>query len=72
MTFDPLQTKVWEDSRAHANSPWANFWETPPLLEDDTWRVNAIFHEPGTYVLRALASDSALNVDSVIVVTVTP
>ena len=72
VTFDPLQTKVWEDSRAHANSPWANFWETPALPEDDTWRVNAIFHEPGTYVLRALASDGALNVDSDIVVTVTP
>ena len=44
----------------------------PALPEDDTWRASAIFHEPGTYVLRALASDGALNVDSDIVVTVTP
>ena len=72
VSFDPLQAKVWEDSRAHTNSPWANFWETPPLPEDDTWRVEATFHEPGTYVLRALASDGALNVDSDVMVTVTP
>jgi hypothetical protein len=71
VTFEPLQTKVWEDSRAHANSPWANFWETPPLPEDDTWRVDVTFHEPGTYVLRCLASDGAIAADSDVTVTVT-
>ena len=72
LTFDPIQFKVWEDSRAHANSPWSNFWETPMLPEDDTWRVAVTFDEPGTYTLRCLASDGALNVDSDVIVTVTP
>ncbi len=71
VSFDPLQAKVWEDTRANANSPWANFWQTPPLPEDDTWRVEVTFHEPGTYVLRCLASDGALNTDSDVTVTVT-
>jgi hypothetical protein len=35
--FDPPQTKVWEDTRVHANSPWANFWVAPPSPEDDRW-----------------------------------
>ncbi len=70
VTFDPEQAKVWEDSRAHANSPWANFWVTPPLPEDDTWRVEVTFHEPGTYVLRCLASDGAVAADSDVTVTV--
>jgi hypothetical protein len=70
-TFDPLQAKVWEDSRAHANSPWANYWETPPLPEDDTWRVEVMFSQPGTYVLRCLAADGALGADSDVTVTVT-
>src|SRR5262249_38520302 len=31
VTFDPMQIKVWEDTRAGANSPWAPLW-TPPSV----------------------------------------
>ena len=26
VTFDPIQIKAWEDTRAGANSPWAPIW----------------------------------------------
>ena len=29
VTFDPVQAKVWEDTRANSNSPWGAGWETP-------------------------------------------
>jgi hypothetical protein len=68
--FDPMQIKVWEDTRAGANSPWAPLW-TPPQMPTDgkivTW---ATFHAPGTYVLRARADDGALYEDQDITVTV--
>ena len=72
VTFSPEQIKVWEDTRVHANSPWANYWYPPPLPDDDTWDVEVTFDEPGTYVLRCLASDGALGVDGDVTVTVTP
>ncbi len=58
--FDPPQTKVWQDRRDGGNSPWSVGWETPPLPEDNKWTVQATFSEPGTYILRALASDGGL------------
>lgn len=70
--FAPEQIKVWEDTRVHANSPWANYWYPPPLPEDNTWTTDVTFDQPGTYVLRCLASDGALGVDSDVTVTVTP
>lgn len=72
VTFEPEQIKVWEDTRVHANSPWANYWYPPELPEDDTWEVEVTFDEPGTYVLRCLASDGALGVDGDVTVTVVP
>jgi hypothetical protein len=72
VAFAPEQIKVWEDTRVHANSPWANYWYPPALPEDDTWETEVTFDEPGTYVLRCLASDGALGVDSDVTVTVTP
>jgi hypothetical protein len=70
VTFDPPQTKVWEDTRAGANSPWAPVWVAPPLPADNTWTVSATFTEPGTYVLRARADDGALLGDQELTVTV--
>ena len=70
VTFDPLQTKVWEDTRNGANSPWAPLWQVPAVPEDGRWVVRATFHEPGEYVLRCLASDGALGTDGDVHVTV--
>ena len=72
VTFDPEQTKVWEDTRVHANSPWANYWYPPPVPPAGKFEATVTFDEPGTYVLRCLASDGALHVDSDVTVTVTP
>jgi hypothetical protein len=72
VTFDPPQTKTWEDTRAGANSPWAPLWQPPALPPDGKWTTTATFSEPGTYVLRARADDGALVNDDVLTVTVTP
>ena len=60
VTFDPPQTKVWQDHRDGGNSPWSTGWETPRVPDDNRWTVRATFSEPGTYVLRALAHDGGL------------
>lgn len=72
VTFDPPQTKVWEDTRTGANSPWAPLWQVPAVPPDGKWTVRATFHEPGEYVLRCLASDGALGADADVRVIVTP
>jgi hypothetical protein len=59
-TFTPEQTKVWEDTRAGANSPWAPRWIAPTIPEDGKIDTTVIFSQPGTYVLRCLASDGAI------------
>jgi hypothetical protein len=60
ISYDPPQTKVWQDHRDGGNSPWSAGWSTPPPPPGNTWTVKATFSEPGTYVLRALASDGGL------------
>ena len=60
VTFTPEQTKVWEDTRAGANSPWAPRWVAPRIPDDGRVDTTATFGEPGTYVLRCLASDGAI------------
>lgn len=60
VVFDPVQTKVWEDTRANSNSPWGPGWQTPEPPMDNKWIVQATFSEPGTYVLRCQASDGGL------------
>jgi hypothetical protein len=71
VTFTPEQIKVWEDTRAGANSPWAPVWVAPDMPADGTLAVQATFSEPGTYVLRSLADDGALaGYDEVTVVVV--
>ena len=60
VTFTPEQAKVWEDTRVGANSPWAPRWVAPTIPEDGRIDSTAVFSEPGTYVLRCLASDGAI------------
>jgi hypothetical protein len=72
VTFDPDQVKVWEDTRAAANSPWAALWRTPPAPPENKWITRVTFDQPGTYVLRCLASDGAIGTDADVTITVTP
>ena len=72
VTFSPEQVKVWEDTRIGMNSPWSLSWMTPEVPPDGKWVAQAVFDEPGTYVLRARAHDGALGTDEDVSVTVTP
>ncbi len=72
VTFDPVQVKPWEDTRAGANSPWAPLWIASPLPPEGKWTATATFDTPGTYVLRARADDGALLADEELTVTVAP
>jgi len=72
VVFDPVQTKVWEDTRDGGGSPWSYGWRTPPLPPDGKWTVSATFADPGTYVLRCLAHDGGLATVDDITVVVTP
>src|SRR5262245_4362059 len=60
VAFSPEQMKTWTDSRAYANSPWSPPYLIPEPPADNLWTVRATFREPGTYVLRAVASDGAI------------
>jgi hypothetical protein len=70
VTFSPDQMKTWTDTRAYANSPWSPPYNIPEPPEDGIWVVRATFGEPGTYVLRAVASDGALFTYENVTVTV--
>jgi len=71
VTYDPVQIKPWEDTRAGANSPWAPIWVAPPMPEDGKIPVKVTFSQPGTYVIRGLADDGALTGFDEVTVTVT-
>ena len=71
VTFDPPQSKPWEDTRAGANSPWGALWLPPELPEDGMHDVQVTFDEPGTYVLWGRADDGGLYHDGYITVNVT-
>jgi hypothetical protein len=71
VTFSPAQIKVWEDTRAGANSPWAPIWVAPPLPPDGKVSAQATFSEPGTYVIRSQADDGGLLGWDELTVTVT-
>jgi hypothetical protein len=60
VTFSPDQMKTWTDTRAYANSPWSPPYAIPLPPADGKWSAQATFAEPGTYVLRAVASDGSL------------
>jgi hypothetical protein len=68
--FDQQQIKVWEDTRAGANSPWSPLWQPPAVPPDGKHTVTMTFDRPGTYVIRSRADDGALFGDSEITVTV--
>ena len=71
VTFDPIQIKAWEDTRAGANSPWAPIWTPPAMPADGKITVRATFSAPGTYLLRGVADDGALTGYDEVTVTVT-
>jgi len=60
VTFSPEQMKTWTDTRAYANSPWSPPYLIPERPPEGRYVTQATFTEPGTYVLRAVASDGAL------------
>jgi hypothetical protein len=70
VSFDPVQMKTWTDTRAYANSPWSPPYLIPERPPDGQYIAHATFSEPGTYVLRAVASDGALFTCENVTVTV--
>jgi hypothetical protein len=60
VTFSPDQMKTWTDTRAWGNSPWSPPFTIPEPPPDGKWVTEVRFREPGTYVLRAVASDGSL------------
>ncbi len=72
VTFDPPQSKPWEDTRTSANSPWGAHWTPPVIPEDGMIDVNVTFDKPGTYVLWARADDGGLYHDEYVTVNVLP
>jgi hypothetical protein len=69
--FTPDQMKTWTDTRAYGNSPWSPPYTIPVPPADNMWTATATFAEPGTYVLRGVASDGSLFTYENITVTVT-
>ena len=71
VTFTPDQMKTWTDTRAYANSPWSPPYTIPLPPPDGKFVAQATFAEPGTYVLRAVASDGSVFTYENVTVTVT-
>jgi len=71
VSFSPEQMKAWTDTRAYANSPWSPPYFIPEPPPDNKWITQVTFKEPGTYVLRAVASDGAVFTYDNVTVTVT-
>jgi hypothetical protein len=71
VAFAPDQMKTWTDTRSYANSPWSPPFAIPLPPPDGKWASQVTFREPGTYVLRAVASDGALFSYENVTVTVT-
>jgi hypothetical protein len=69
--FSPDQLKTWMDTRVYANSPWSPPYDIPEAPPDGKWVVQATFREPGTYMLRAVASDGSLFTYDDVTVSVT-
>jgi hypothetical protein len=72
VTFAPDQFKTWTDTRAWANSPWSPPFLIPEPPPEGRWVTEVTFAEPGTYVLRGVASDGSLFTYENVTVTVTP
>jgi len=71
VAFSPDQMKTWMDTRVYSNSPWSPPYVIPVPPPDNKWIVQATFQEPGTYVLRAVASDGSLFTYENVTVSVT-
>jgi hypothetical protein len=69
--FSPDQMKTWMDTRAYGNSAWSPPYVIPEPPADGRWTADVTFSEPGTYVLRGVASDSSLFTYENVTVTVT-
>jgi hypothetical protein len=67
--FTPDQMKTWTDTR-YANSPWSPPYAIPLPPADGKWVAQATFAEPGTYILRAVASDGSVFTYDNVTVTV--
>lgn len=72
VTFAPDQMKTWMDTRAYGNSMWSPPYEIPVPPADGKWAAEAVFAEPGTYVLRGVASDGSMFSYENVTVTVVP
>jgi hypothetical protein len=72
VTFSPDQMKTWTDTRAYANSPWSPPYTIPVPPADGRWVTQVTFREPGTYLLRGVASDGSLFTYENVTVTVSP
>ena len=72
VTFTPDQMKTWTDTRAYANSPWSPPYAIPLPPPDGKFVSQATFSEPGTYVLRAVASDGSVFTYDNVTVSVSP
>lgn len=72
VSFDPPQSKPWEDTRTSANSPWGPLWTPPSVPEDGIYEVSVTFTEPGQYILWGRADDGGLFDDQYVEVTVLP
>jgi hypothetical protein len=64
--------KTWMDTRAYANSRWSPPYVIPEPAAGGRWQTTVTFSEPGTYVVRAVASDGSLFTYDNLTVTVTP
>lgn len=71
VTFKPDQMKTWMDTRAYANSAWSPPYIIPEPPPGGRYVTDVIFTEPGTYVLRGVASDGSLFAYDNVTVTVT-
>src|SRR5262249_19780798 len=71
VTFTPDQMKAWIDTRAYANSAWSPPYAIPLPPADGKWTAQVTFAEPGTYVLRGIASDGSVFTYDNVTVTVT-
>lgn len=71
VTFSPEQMKTWMDTRVYSNSPWSPPFLIPEPPPDGKFVVQATFQEPGTYVLRGIASDGSLFTYDNVTVSVT-
>jgi hypothetical protein len=70
-TFDPEQLKMYQSNEV-TNSPWEPGWVPPPLPADGKVPARVTFRAPGSYVIRLMAQDGALETSRDVAVTVTP